>query len=122
LQEKLLTVNNLATSGWPHQPSCAFCNGTLETGIHLCLHCPFARAVRRQILAWEGVILPAQSDLASATNIREVVGSCDSPTTKKSETRFQWNHDLHNVEPLEGEESQDFRKRRPSSGPSRLKN
>jgi hypothetical protein len=51
-----------------------------------------------------------------------VVGSCDSPTTKKSETRFQWNRDLHNVEHLEGEESQDFRKRRPSSGPSRLKN
>jgi len=29
LQEKLLTANNLATRGWPHQPSCAFCNAIL---------------------------------------------------------------------------------------------
>jgi hypothetical protein len=43
-------------------------------------------------------------------------------TQKRAETRFQWNRDLHNVEHLEWEESQDFRKRRPSPGPSRLKN
>jgi hypothetical protein len=59
LQDKLLTANNLAAQGWPHQPSCAFCNGTLEAGIHLCLHYPFARAVWSQILVWEGVNIPA---------------------------------------------------------------
>jgi hypothetical protein len=66
LQDKLLTVNNLATRGWPHQPNCSLCNGPLESGPHLCLHCPFARAVWRQILVWEGLSLLAQLTLLNS--------------------------------------------------------
>jgi hypothetical protein len=59
LQDKLLTANNLVTWGWPHQPNRSLCNGPLETSPHLCLQCPFARAVWHQILVWEGLSLPA---------------------------------------------------------------
>ena len=38
---------------WPHQDHCALCNGPLETGLHLCLCRPFAKAVWNQILKWE---------------------------------------------------------------------
>jgi hypothetical protein len=50
---KLLTADNLQKRGWPHQEHCVLCNGPLETGLHLCLCCPYAKAVWRQILAWE---------------------------------------------------------------------
>jgi hypothetical protein len=40
-------------------------NGPLETGAHLCLGCPFAKAVWNQILAWEhfdGLLGQQQAD------------------------------------------------------------
>jgi hypothetical protein len=42
---KVLIADNLRRRGWPHQDHSALCNGPLETGLHLCLHCPFAMAV-----------------------------------------------------------------------------
>jgi len=49
-QNKILTADNLAQRGWPHQNSCAaLCNGPLETGQHLCLLCPFAKVVWTQV-------------------------------------------------------------------------
>jgi hypothetical protein len=53
LQEKILTADNLQKRGWPHQEHCALCNGPLETGLHLCLLCPFAKAVWNIVLSWE---------------------------------------------------------------------
>ena len=53
IHEKLLTADNLQKRDWPHQDHCALCNGPLETGLHLCLCCPFAKAVWNQILKWE---------------------------------------------------------------------
>ena len=50
---KLLTADNLQKRGWPHQEHCVLCDGPLETGLHLCLCCPYTKAVWRQILAWE---------------------------------------------------------------------
>jgi hypothetical protein len=47
------TADNLARRGWPHQASCALCNGPLETSQHLSLLCPFAQAVWNQVLSWE---------------------------------------------------------------------
>jgi hypothetical protein len=44
--------------------------------------------VWRQILAWEGVILPAQSDLASATNIREWWEAATPPLPKNQKRAF----------------------------------
>ena len=49
LQDKILTAHNLQKRGWPHQEHCVLCNGPLETGLHLCLCCPFAKAVWDQI-------------------------------------------------------------------------
>jgi hypothetical protein len=45
LQHKILTANNLAKRGWPHDPICKLCQTSLETPTHLCLDCPFTRAV-----------------------------------------------------------------------------
>ena len=53
MQDKILTAQNLQKRGWPHQDHCVLCNGPLETGLHLCLCCPFAKAVWDQILIWE---------------------------------------------------------------------
>jgi hypothetical protein len=38
---------------WPHQDHCVMCNGSLETGLHLCLLCPVAKKVWCLVLAWE---------------------------------------------------------------------
>ena len=53
IQNKILTSDNLALRGWPHQNSCALCSGPLETGLHLCLTCPYAQVVWNQISTWE---------------------------------------------------------------------
>jgi hypothetical protein len=45
LQHKILTANNLAKRGWPHEPVCKLCQTSLETPTHLCMDCPFTRAV-----------------------------------------------------------------------------
>lgn len=49
IQNKVLTSDNLAQCGWPHQDACALCNGPLETGYHLYIACPFAQTVWNQI-------------------------------------------------------------------------
>ena len=53
IQNKILTSDNLALRGWPHQNSCALCSGPLETGLHLCLTCPYAQVVWNQISTWK---------------------------------------------------------------------
>ena len=88
LQDKLLTANNLATRGWPHQPNCSLCNGLLETGPHLCLHCPFARAVWHQILVWEGLSLVAQADPTHFSSIKDWWEATSSPLPKNQKRDF----------------------------------
>ena len=51
VQDKILTAHNLQKRGWLHQEHCLLCNGPLETDIHLCLCCPFAKVVWDQILS-----------------------------------------------------------------------
>jgi hypothetical protein len=58
LQNKILIAGNLAARGWPHQQACTLWSGPLETGLHLCLHCPFAQEVWNQVLAQENLTLP----------------------------------------------------------------
>jgi len=53
MRGKILTADNLQKRGWPHQDHCALCNGPLETGLHMALLCPFAKAVWSLILQWE---------------------------------------------------------------------
>jgi hypothetical protein len=57
IQNKILTADNLAIRGWPHQDACILCNGPLETGHHLCLDCPFAQATWSIVTSWEGINL-----------------------------------------------------------------
>jgi hypothetical protein len=45
LQHKILTANNLAKCGWPHDPNCPLCHATPETPAHLCMECPFTQSV-----------------------------------------------------------------------------
>jgi hypothetical protein len=71
IQNKLVTTENLARRGWTHQPSCALCNGPIESGLHLCLTCSFAQEVWNTVLAWESFCLSQQVDLCNISNIRE---------------------------------------------------
>lgn len=69
IQNKILTADNLARRGWPHQTSCTLCNGPRKSGFHLCLTCPFAQEVWNRVLAWENMSLPQQADSRNATNL-----------------------------------------------------
>jgi len=67
VQNKLLTADNLALRGWPHQDNYILCNGPLERGLHLCLNCPFAQEVWSTVAAWENFgnlqqVLQTQAD------------------------------------------------------------
>jgi len=69
MHDKILTADNLQKRGWPHHEHCVLCNGPLETGLHLSLLCPFAKAVWSQVLSWENfdVQLPQQDPQCLAT-------------------------------------------------------
>jgi hypothetical protein len=54
LHHKILTANNLAKRGWPHDPICQLCNSAPETPTHLCLNCPFSRNVSAHVTTWLG--------------------------------------------------------------------
>jgi hypothetical protein len=54
LQYKILTANNLAKRGWPHDPQCKLCNSCLETPTHLCLECNYTREVWNKLMSWMG--------------------------------------------------------------------
>jgi hypothetical protein len=45
--------------------------GPLESGIHICLRCPFALDVWNHILTWEGLVLPWQGDPSNFDGIGE---------------------------------------------------
>jgi len=70
VQDKILTAQNLQKRGWPHQQQCVMCNGPLETSLHLCLICPFAKAVWNQILTWENFTQIQQQQNANPTHIK----------------------------------------------------
>jgi hypothetical protein len=56
LHGKILTAENLAIRGWPHDPICKLCRIHLETVQHLLLDCSFSAAVRERTFAWNGSI------------------------------------------------------------------
>ena len=70
VQDKILTARNLQKRGWPHQQQCVMCNGPLETSLHLCLCCPFAKAVWDQILSWENFTQLQQQLQVNPTHIK----------------------------------------------------
>ena len=46
----ILTADNLAKRGWPHNVNCSFCHSTPETAAHLHISCPYAQACWAQVL------------------------------------------------------------------------
>jgi len=55
IKEKILTADNLQKRRWPCHEHCVLCNGPLETAVHLCFNCGFAKAVWNQVFTWEGI-------------------------------------------------------------------
>jgi hypothetical protein len=51
LKHKILTANNLAKRGWTHDLVCKLCQTSPETPTHLCMDCPFTRAVWMHLTA-----------------------------------------------------------------------
>jgi hypothetical protein len=49
LQQKILTANNLAKLGWPHDPLCKLCHVAPETP---CKNCSYTSIVWDQIIRW----------------------------------------------------------------------
>jgi hypothetical protein len=84
IQNKLLTADNPARREWPHHPSCALCNGPIESGLHLCLTCPFAHEVWNTVLAWESFSLPQHVVWSNISSISE--------WWEKTETLFPQDH------------------------------
>ena len=70
VQDNILTAQNLQRRGWPHHQQCVLCNGPLETGLHLCLCCPFAKGVWNHILSWENFPQIQQQPQVQPTDIR----------------------------------------------------
>ncbi|CAM0958165.1 unnamed protein product [Alopecurus aequalis] len=58
LRSRVLTADNLASRGWPHDPLCKLCNSHFETGNHLFASCSYSRSVWSATLA--RLHLPAQ--------------------------------------------------------------
>jgi hypothetical protein len=56
LHGKVLTADNLAIRGWPHDPICKLCRIHPETVQHLLLDCSFAKSARDKIFGWNGTI------------------------------------------------------------------
>jgi mannosylglycoprotein endo-beta-mannosidase len=54
LQSKVLTADKLIARNWPCDPRCILCDQALETAVHLCLHCVFAREVWHLVTTWAG--------------------------------------------------------------------
>ena len=86
IQNKILTADNLAVRGWPHQDSCVLCNSPLETGHHLCITCPFAQEIWNRVASWEnfGNLQPALQ-----ANADTLVDWCEAtlPSVPKEWTR-----------------------------------
>lgn len=69
-------ADNLQKREWQNTPTqdyCALCNEPLETGIHLSLLCPFARAVWGEVLSWENlnVQLPHQDTTSMSDGMKQ---------------------------------------------------
>ncbi|WVZ62234.1 hypothetical protein U9M48_012000 [Paspalum notatum var. saurae] len=104
LQNKILTADNLAARGWPHQQACTLCAGPLETGLHLFLHCPFTQEVWGQVLAQENWTLPPQANFSLFDNIAHWWKLAAASIPRDRRLDFNGVAIFHHVEHLEGAE------------------
>jgi hypothetical protein len=65
----ILTTNNLAKRGWPHQTSLCIFSWSTGNGSSLMFKLPFAAEVWRQVLVWQGFSQPPHLHVASHTSI-----------------------------------------------------
>jgi hypothetical protein len=68
LLDRIPTKENLHKRGiiQQHQSGCIFCNHSMESSLHLFLHCDLAIKVWYEIMFWLGVVIIAPSNIASA--------------------------------------------------------
>lgn len=60
LHERIRTADRLAVRSWPHDLICHLCRQEPETARHLCMKCPFSKAV--WVMSWLGrVTMPPPS-------------------------------------------------------------
>jgi hypothetical protein len=81
MHDKILTTDNLQRRGWPHHENCVSCNGPLETGLHLSLLCPFAKALWSQVLSWENFDVQLSQPSAWPLGGRMWQARCQSKNT-----------------------------------------
>jgi hypothetical protein len=99
-KKKLATRGTLCAKQW-----------ALETGLHLCLCCPFAKAVWSQILAWEhfdGILVPQQND---PSDIRQWWENAASKVARPERRRFNAMVIYYLLEPLDREERKNLQQR-----------
>ena len=63
LHGKVLTADNLAIRGWPHDPTCQLCFGAPETANHLCKECPYTIAIWNLVNSWDNNINQIQGPM-----------------------------------------------------------
>ena len=68
LHGKLLTADNLAIRGWPHDPICKLLRIHPETMQHLLLDCSYAAEVREKVFAANGTIGTVTPPLGRSIN------------------------------------------------------
>jgi hypothetical protein len=68
LLNRIPTKENLCKRGIipQHQSVCIFCNGSLESAVHLFLHCDTAAKVWYEIMSWLGLVIIVPLNIASA--------------------------------------------------------
>jgi hypothetical protein len=87
---------NIVKWGWPHHEHCVLCNGPLETGLHLSLLCPFAKAVWSKVLSWENfdVQLPQQEPQCLANwweDVASMIAKQERRTFNRALIYIVWN-------------------------------
>jgi len=73
-------------------------NGPIETGLHLSLSCPFAKAVWTQVLSWEHFDIQH----IHSNSHWHMVGQGHKHGAQRGKKAFQWSGNLHILEYLEG--------------------
>ncbi len=54
LQNRVWTLDRLATRGWPNGSTCPLCRQTQETTLHLLAECRYTRRIQNEIVQWTG--------------------------------------------------------------------
>ena len=84
LQNRNWTSDRLAKRGWPHSPSCCFCDQEIETAAHLLLGCPFAKELWHKAVGDQP--RAAEAALSSSSTKEWWRKVCGQPTKEMKKT------------------------------------